>query len=232
LLRRFDQADNARVGALAGVGRSAHAKRRTDVYCAAGDPVASTALDWPCLTGQRRGINDGGPFEYHPVYRQHVSLLDQEHVAWLNFVDSNRHERAVLHPVRDPRRPCQQAHQLTAGPSAGIALEHLSARKHQPDDGTSERLAKQEGARHGEDGNNVDAWLSPQQAFAHPDDERHEGNYRGGGPHEVRCLGRPGDPQGHASSDTEQRQDQEQPVDTGHVASSIQGVLLAHAREH
>jgi hypothetical protein len=122
--------------------------------------------------------------------------------------------------------------QLAAGARGGIALEHLSARKHQPDDGTSERLAKQEGARHGEDGNNVDAWLSPQHASDHLDDERQEGDHRGGSPHQVRRIGGLGDPQGRAPSDADQRQDEEHPVDTRHNASSSQGVVLAHAREH
>jgi hypothetical protein len=104
LLRRFDQADNARIGALAGAGYSAHAKGGPDVDCPAGDPVASAALDWPCFTSQCRGVDDGDPFEHYPIYGHHVSLLDQEHVAGLNFVDGNRREPAVLHPVC----PCQQ----------------------------------------------------------------------------------------------------------------------------
>jgi hypothetical protein len=111
--------------------------------------------------------------------------------------------------MRDPRRPRQQAHQLTAGASARIALEHLPAGEHQPYDGTSEGLTEHEGTRHGKDGNNIDTRLSPQQACAHPHDERHEGNYRGGSPHEVCCLSRPDNPQGHAPSDTGQCQDQE-----------------------
>ncbi len=105
----------------------------------------------------------------------HLALHDQQPVASEDLPDGDRRQLAPLVAVRGAWRPLDQGLQLPGGPPGGVRLQRAPARQHQRDHGARQVLAQQHRARHRQQGDHVDAQLTPAQP-------RQEGSEQGDDP--------------------------------------------------
>ncbi len=103
------------------------------------------------------------------------------------------------------RGPVEERGELTAGAAIRVRLQRAPAREHQRDHGTGEVLVQRQRAAHGEQGDEIDTGLAPDQPGDRPPRERHQPDPRGHGPRHMRGVVRTGQPQDASDGDPDHR---------------------------
>ena len=209
-LSLLDQPDDAGVRASVGARDRAQVERRTGVDRARTDLLALAPFDGPGLAGKRRLVEHPDARDEEPVDRHDLAVLHEQQVARSHLPDRHRRERALPVPVRAAGRALEQRGEFPVRASVGEVLEGAPRREHERDHGAGQVLLERERAAHREDGDQVNAGVTVQDAAQDLPADGDDPDRGREGPYEVRGVGVVGPPsQDPADHDAEDRQDQE-----------------------
>ena len=174
------QADDPGIGALARRTRDDEVERLAGIGRSAHHRLAIRTPRRQRLAGERRLVEHRHTVGDVAVGRHDFAAADQHPVARHDLLD--RRLRKSLRPVAHGalRRPLEERRHLAPGASGGVALEELAAGIHQRDHHAGQRLAEEEGARHRQKGDDVEADFAPPQADDDIEGKRDEDRKRRG----------------------------------------------------
>ncbi len=152
-------------------------ERAAGVDRARPDRVSGGAFDRTGLARQRRFVQDRVR-RGHAVHRDHRALLHQEPIARAHVLDRALDQALVLVAGHGSRRAVEESRQLPVRTTIRVGLERLTRGEHQRDHGAREVLLQGERAAHREQGDHVDAGLSPQQPLDDVAEQRDESDER------------------------------------------------------
>ena len=184
LLRLLDQAHDTRVRALGGSGHGSEVDGRSRVHRSGSDRISFGPLGRAGLAGERRLVEHAGRHQ-HAVDRDDLAGLHEQAVARPHVVDRADDQLAILVSRDHLGSAIEEGGELAVGPSVRVGLKRLAAGEHQRDHGTGQVLAERQRAGHGQQGDQVDACLAPDQTHHRLPGERHQPDRRGHGPHGV-----------------------------------------------
>ena len=127
------------------------------------DLVPDFAVDQPGLPGERRLVEDGIRARDNAIHRNHLTGLDEEVVANFDCCDRLLDDLTVLVAPNGLRRTREKGGQLSLGTAFGVALKPLARGQHQADHCGGKILLKEERATDRQDGDDVNASVSPDE---------------------------------------------------------------------
>ena len=136
------------------------------------------------LAGERRLVEHPGDISTPSTGTTSPGLHEQP-VARPHVVDRADDQLAVLVSRDHLRRPVEQGGELAVGPAIRVGLERPAAREHHRDHGAGQVFAERQRARHGQQGDQVDTGLAPDQPDHRRPGERHQPDRGRDAPHGV-----------------------------------------------
>ncbi len=197
-LGRLHHPDDAGIGALRRRTRHREVERLAGIGRTALDGLAAHPADRDRLAGERREVEHRRLRGDGAVGGDHLAAADEEPVAFDHRVDGHLLEDVAAPPHRGLRRALEKGGHLAPGAAGGARLEELPARIHQRHHGAGEGLVEDEGASHGDEGDDVEADLGAGEA--HGDLDREGDDHRQGrGGEERRAELRPAGEMGESA---------------------------------
>ncbi len=160
LLRRLDQPDDPRIGAVCSTPRDPQIEGIARVGGTAHHVLAAVQTHGHGLARQSRLVQHRPVAFDRAIDGRHIALPDQKKVVRFDLVQRHLVQRAIVVPGRSPGHPGQKVAHLAPGAALGKALQEGAARIHQGDHRRRERLAKEKRRRHGQGRHDVEPYLS------------------------------------------------------------------------